>query len=177
MGRQYIVSDKLVSFALNVIKTNTCVEDVKRALCVLLPVEFEATTDKVAYLLQINRRTVFRYRGELESIMCGEEDPRDNWGGRRNSLISMEQEASFLSDWETKALKGELIDAKTIHNALVEIVGHPFALATTYNILNRNGWRKVKPDTCHPKSDPAAREEFKKKSQNYWRPPSKRKIN
>jgi hypothetical protein len=29
-------------------------------------------------------------------------------------------------------------------------------------MLARNGWRKVTPDTRHPKADPAAQDEFKK---------------
>jgi hypothetical protein len=31
-----------------------------------------------------------------------------------------------------------------------------------YRLLERHGWRKVAPDTHHPKSDPAAQEEWKK---------------
>jgi hypothetical protein len=45
---------------------------------------------------------------------------------------------------------------------LIDYVGRPIALASTYNLLKRNVWRKLKHDTYHPKSDPAVRAEFKK---------------
>jgi hypothetical protein len=35
-------------------------------------------------------------------------------------------------------------------------------MSTTYRLLARHGWRKVQPDTKHPKSDPALQDEFKK---------------
>ena len=37
-------------------------------------------------------------------------------------------------------------------------------------LLERHGWRKVAPDTHHPKSDPAAQEEWKKNCRKCWRP-------
>jgi transposase len=172
MGKSYIVDNKLVEFAYATIKSTDIVDDLKRALCVVLGSDADLTTDLLAQCLCISRRTMFRYRDELNAIMHGEEDSREKWGGRRNALLTEKEEKSFLNKWETKALRGEITDAKAIRNDLVEIVGHSVAQASVYNLLERNGWRKLKPDTCHPKSDPAVREEFKKKSQNFWYPPS-----
>jgi hypothetical protein len=45
-------------------------------------------------------------------------------------------------------------------------------MSTTYRLLARHGWRKVQPDTKHPKSDPAAQDEFKKNSPKLWLPPA-----
>jgi hypothetical protein len=47
-------------------------------------------------------------------------------------------------------------------------------MSTTYRLLARHGWRKVQPDTKHPKSDPAAQDEFKKNSPKLWLPPAAR---
>jgi hypothetical protein len=44
----------------------------------------------------------------------------------------------------------------------VERLGRSIPLSTTYRLLARHGWRKIQPDTKHPKSDPAVQEEFKK---------------
>jgi hypothetical protein len=43
------------------------------------------------------------------------------------------------------------------------------ASSTVYRILARHGWRKVAPDTCHPKHDAEAQAEFKKNSPKRWR--------
>jgi hypothetical protein len=45
-------------------------------------------------------------------------------------------------------------------------------MSTTYRLLARHGWRKVQPDTKHPKSEPALQDEFKKNSQKQWLPPA-----
>jgi hypothetical protein len=40
--------------------------------------------------------------------------------------------------------------------------------STVYRLLARHGWRKIAPDTCHPKRDVEAQETFKKTSQKIW---------
>ena len=68
--------------------------------------------------------------------------------------------------------------AKQVHRtkstvtALVEKLGRDIPMAATYRLLARHGWRKVQPDTKHPKGDPAAQEEFKKNSRKRWLPPA-----
>jgi hypothetical protein len=44
------------------------------------------------------------------------------------------------------------------------------AASVVYRLLARHGWRKVAPDTRHPKSDPIAQEEWKKNSPKRWQP-------
>ena len=46
-----------------------------------------------------------------------------------------------------------------IKPALEKALGRRMALATAYNILHRNGWRKLVPDKRHPQK---AQEAFKK---------------
>jgi hypothetical protein len=38
-------------------------------------------------------------------------------------------------------------------------------MSITYCLLTRHGWRKIQPDTKHPKSDPALQDELKKFSE------------
>lgn len=168
--------EKLISFAYETIESPNSPDDVKRGLSVVLAADFMFSTENVAQALMISRATVFRYRQELKDIFSGQQDPRENWGGRRYNILSQEEEQAFFNKWQEVSLKGELIDVKDIHNDLIKTVGRPIALSSTYNLLHRNNWRKLKPDTRHPKGDPAAREEFKKKCQNCWAPLSKRKT-
>ena len=44
-----------------------------------------------------------------------------------------------------------------------------FALGV-YRLLARHGWRKVAPDTRHPKSDPLTQELWKKNCPMFWKP-------
>ncbi|MDR1083556.1 MAG: winged helix-turn-helix domain-containing protein [Deltaproteobacteria bacterium] len=53
----------------------------------------------------------------------------------------------------------------------MEAAGQAVAVSTTNRLLRRHGWRKVKPDTKHLKSDPSIQEEFKKNSKAWWIPP------
>lgn len=86
--------------------------------------------------------------------------------------MTIEEEREFLAQWSTQAIQGGVLTVvPPIHAALVEKLGHDIPLATTYRLLARHGWRKVQPDTKHPKSDPAAQDEFKKNSPKRWLPP------
>ena len=44
------------------------------------------------------------------------------------------------------------------------------AASVVYRLLARHGWRKVAPDTRHPKSDPLVQEEWKKNFPKHWQP-------
>ena len=46
--------------------------------------------------------------------------------------------------------------------------GHGYRLQWAYRMLERHDWRKVAPDTRHPKSDPAIQEAWKKNSRKFW---------
>jgi len=68
--------------------------------------------------------------------------------------MTIEEEHQFLLQWQDQAAQGGILTVPPIHAALVEKTGHAIPLSTTYRLLARHGWRKVQPDTQHPKSDP-----------------------
>jgi hypothetical protein len=78
--------------------------------------------------------------------------------------LSLEEEKEFLAPWIEKAVTGGVLVVPPIHLAFQERVGHEVPKSTIYRLLARHGWRKVTPDTRHPKVDVAAQEEFKKNS-------------
>ena len=145
------------------------VSDYRKALSVILVAECGLDPDQAADILGISRRTVFRDKREI----CSQDDaPQKTWGGRRNVSMTIEEEREFLSQWQEKATAGGVLTVPPIHAALVERLGRSVPLSTTYRLLARHGWRKVQPDTKHPKSDPALQEEFKKNSRKQWLPPA-----
>jgi hypothetical protein len=85
--------------------------------------------------------------------------------------LTKEEEENFLSQFNEEAAQGLIVSANKIHQALVQLIGHKIPISTTIRMLQRNNWRKVKPDTRHPKADEAAQEDFKKKCRYIWIPP------
>ena len=146
------------------------VAESRKAMAVILMAELGLTAEKSADLLSISRSTVFRERRELRHQDVA--PPKRSWGGRRRCSLTWDEERAFLADWETEASAGGVLAVPPIHAALVRRLGHDTPPSTTYRMLARHGWRKVQPDTKHPKSDPAVQEEFKKNSLKRWRPPA-----
>jgi transposase len=174
MARPFIVDEKVNSLASSLCLANESGTDIKKSLSVLLASEAGLNVETIAKVLRIDKRTVFRYRDELKSDAHGlRSQAETSWGGRRNSYLTEKQEKQFLSEWEQSALSGNIVSMDAIHAALIEYLGHDVSPSTTYRMLLRHNWRKIKPDTRHPKSDTAMQEEFKKNSKAMWMPPSK----
>ena len=85
--------------------------------------------------------------------------------------MSWEDEQAFLAEWETKAEQGELVVLTPLRVALEKKLGRRLKSSVVYRLLQRHRWRKVAPDTRHPKAEPAVQEEWKKKRfRKSWRP-------
>ncbi len=147
----------------------TTAAELRKALSVLLIAELGIDAEKAADLLGISERTIFRNRSSFRNKDC---IPRNTWGGRRRFCLTIEEEREFLAQWESAATAGGVLTVPPIHAALVKRLGRDIPISTTYRLLARHGWRKVKPDTKHPQSDPAVQEEFKKNSPKLWKPPA-----
>ena len=65
-------------------------------------------------------------------------------------------------------------DLDSFRSALAERVGHPVKASVLWRLLARHGWRKVAPDTRHPKNDPRIMKAWKKNSRKRWQPCSDR---
>jgi transposase len=76
----------------------------------------------------------------------------------------------FYCPGRNKLKKGGILVVSVIRAALAQKLGKPVKPSVVYRLLERHGWRKVAPDTHHPKSDPKIQEEWKKKSQKRWLP-------
>ena len=88
--------------------------------------------------------------------------------GRRRQLMTFEEEKEFLDAWVAKSEKGGVLVVPPIHKALEEHLERTVHASSVYRLLARHGWRKVEPDTCHPKRDAEAQDAFKKTSHKRW---------
>lgn len=169
MARPVHIGDEEVQQARHMRDQALSIAPYRKALSVILIAELGLDAERTADILGISRRTVFRNR---QYIRHQDDTKRNSWGGRRRSSMTMEEEKEFLAQWEGRAKSGGVLSVPPIHAALVERLGHDIPISTTYRLLARHGWRKVQPDTKHPKSDPAAQDEFKKNYRKWWMPPA-----
>lgn len=72
-------------------------------------------------------------------------------GGRRRENMTFEEEKEFLEQFPEKAENGQVIEVGEIKRAYEEKVGHKTGHGQIYYVLHRNGWRKIKPRSRHPK--------------------------
>ena len=83
--------------------------------------------------------------------------------------MSAEAEIAFLRPWVEQAQAGGVLVLSPMRAALAQAVGRRVAASVVYRLLARHGWRKVAPDTRHPKSNPQVQEDWKKNSRKTWR--------
>lgn len=169
MAKQIAISETEFRRAKYLRDKATTVPEYRKALAVILCSLLHISADQVAEILGTSRRTIFRDRDKIRNHDDTEKKP---WGGRRHCKMTFEEECEFLAPWKEKATSDGILAVPPIHAALIKRLGHNIPLSTTYRLLARHGWRKVQPDTKHPKSDPTAQEDFKKNFQKRWLPPA-----
>lgn len=146
------------------------VDELRTAQAVLLPALLGATLEDTAAALGVGRATVARFQSRLRQRVAQPSAALPQWGGRRHAAMSLEEERRFLEPWAELAAEGSMLVVSPLRAALAQHLGRPVAFSVVYRLLARHGWRKVAPDTRHPKSDPAVQQEWKKNSPARWRP-------
>jgi hypothetical protein len=97
--------------------------------------------------LGISQETVFRDIKKTNPSIISE--TVSTWGGRHRETLTFDEEVAFLETWLDRAKLGEILTAPQIHTDLVNKIGHDIGIMTTYRMLYRHNWRKIKPDTKH----------------------------
>ena len=169
MARPIQIDVKRVAQASLTVRATRNLDDFKSALAVLLPAKAGLTLAETARLLGVGTASVNRMQARLD---LGGRFPaeRRNWGGRRKSLLTPQEEVEFLKPWAEQARTAGLLVLSPIRAALALRVGQPVKASVVWRMLARHGWRKVAPDTKHPKNDPKVMNAWKKNSRKLWRP-------
>jgi transposase len=173
MARPRKISSDLVQKAQEVINSSKNMNELKEAQAILLPAIMGATLEETGAMLGIGRATVNRFQNRFKERVRSEDSvapTKRNWGGRRRTLMPIDEEKEFLLPWEEKAKSGGILVVSVIRAALAQKLGRAVKASVVYRLLARHGWRKVAPDSHHPKSDPAKQEEWKKNSRKRWHP-------
>lgn len=146
--------------------------DVLAAAIVRIVYACDVTIETAASVVGVSRSTALRYLKRFAEHFEKGAPAESNHGGRRHELLSAEEEKTFLAGWHARAENGELVTIAPLVSALEAKVGRKVSDVAVYNMLKRNRWRKLVPDTKHPQQDPEKQEEFKKNFPKSWRPPS-----
>ena len=155
----------------------TTLQDFRRAQSILLPALLGATVLQTAQALGVGPATVSRLQATFrDGLTQRDSAPKAKWGGRRNQWMSLDEEKQFLAPWLEKAENGMLVVASPIREALAKHLGQPIKASVIYRMLERHDWRKVAPDTRHPKSDPAVQDAWKKNSRKIWKRCSNQRL-
>ena len=157
----------LVQKALAVSRQTQDGHELRQALAVVLPAEFDATLEQTARILGLGWATVVRLQHSFRDQRLS--PARKAWGGRRRAWMSLAEEEEFLRPWAEQAKTGGVLVLSPIRAALAQKLGHPVNRSVVWRFLARHGWRKVAPDTRHPKSDPQIQEAWKKNCRKIWR--------
>jgi transposase len=161
---------KLVEHAKHLAAQAQSVEDLRCAQAVLLPAMLGATLEQTAAALGVGRATVGRCQAKVRRRLTHPAQLDPAWGGRRRAVMSEEEEEEFLQPWAESAADGGMLIVAPLRAALAQRLGRPVTHSIVYRLLARHGWRKVAPDTRHPKSDPLTQEQWKKNSPMSWQP-------
>ena len=170
MARPRRIDPLIVKRAQLTVATATSVASLRQCQAVLLPALFGATLEQTAAVLGVGRATVARLQAGFRKPRSALPASARNWGGRRQSLLTAAEEDDFLKPWLASAGTGNLVVVSPIRAALAQRLGQPVKPSVVYRLLARHGWRKVAPDTRHPKSQPEVQEAWKKNSLKCWKP-------
>ena len=177
MAKPTKLTRKVVRMARQQAEMAQTAQELKRALAVLVPAELGISQARAAQVLGIGLATLKRYQAAAFLDVEEKRPQRRPRGGRHNETVPLALEAEFLAEWKQHASEGGVIVVKQLREALQRRVGRKIPLYTLYRMLARHGWRKVAPDTRHPKGDPAAQAAFKKNSRGCWLPPGEKTGN
>jgi transposase len=170
MSRPRHIDPKLVARARTALAQATDVGQLRAAQAILLPAVAHLTLEETAAVLGVGRACVHRLQQRFRAEVKTARPRPKRWGGRRRALMSLEEERSFLEPWVESARAAGVLVVSPLRAALAEQLGRKVSSSVVYRLLARHGWRKVAPDTRHPKSDPVAQGEWKKNSRKRWQP-------
>lgn len=168
MARPAKLSDDLEQVARQIVQEARTARELRTGMSVLIPKACGVSNAVAGQVLGVGVATVVRMQKRIRDQAEGTGQRRGGWGGRRHELLPVEEEAAFLDPWVSRAEAGGVLVVPPIHRALEKRLGCKVAASTVYRLLARHGWRKVEPDTCHPKRDVQAQETFKKTSRKRW---------
>lgn len=173
MSRTANFSKQIISTAQLNLQNATTIQEFRRAQVILLPANFGLTKAQTAAAIGLSTSRVGSIQAEVRNPSSV---PKASHGGRRRQRMTFEEEVAFLEPWKKEAETAGMIIVPPLHEAFAKQLGEKVHHSQVYRMLARHGWRKVAPDSKHPKSDPEVQEAWKKNSRKWWPNSSKARM-
>lgn len=139
----------------------------RAAQAVLLPLELGLTLEQTAVAIGRSVGATCRMRITFCAVASGQRQAAQAKTSLRNrAKATLAQEAAALDAVLHDAQLGGVVIIPRLKPQIEAALGKTMALSGIYRMLHRHHWRKLAPDTQHPKGDPAAREVWKKNCPN-----------
>lgn len=168
MSRNAEFSKQVIAQAQVDLRSATTPAQLRRAQAVLLPALFGLTKSQTAAAIGLGPSRVGALQAEARNPSPV---PKATHGGRRRERMSLAEEAPFLEPWKKQAETAGMIIVPPLHEALARHLGKKIHHSQVYRMPARHGWRKVSPDSKHPRSDAQVRDAWKKTSGGGGRTP------
>ncbi len=145
------------------LKAATSADELRIAQAVLLPLRLGLTLQQTAQAIGRSVGATCRMRTAYCAVAAGTREPAQPKTALRNrAKASLAQEAAVLDKVMHEANEGGVVIIPRLHPLIEQALGKTMALSGVYRMLHRHHWRKLAPDTQHPKGDPQARQVWKK---------------
>ena len=168
MARKAGGADQLAS-ARELLRTAKTADELRTAQAVLLPLELGLSLEQTAKAIGRSVGATCNLRTRYCKVARHERKaPRSKRALRNRANTTLECEAQILDEVLEGAMRGGVVVVPPLKEKIEERLGKPVALSTIYRMLARNGWRKLAPDTAHPKGDASVREDWGKNSRRSW---------
>ena len=161
--------EKDLAWAREIVATARSVDELRHAQAILLPLELGLSLAQTALAIGRSISLTCKLRNRKRRERANEIPVKKQKRELRNrARTTLTREAALLDQVQASAASGGVVVVPRLKPAFEKALGRKIALSTLYRMLARHDWRKLAPDTAHPKGDPERREEFKKNSPAIW---------
>jgi transposase len=141
----------------------TSADQLRIAQAVLLPLKLGLTLEQTAKAIGRSVGATCRMRVNFCAVAAGVRAPAQAKSALRNrAKATLAREAQVLDKVLADAAEGGVVIIPRLKPRIEQELGYTIALSGLYRMLHRHNWRKLAPDTEHPKGDPEARAAWKK---------------
>lgn len=148
-------------------------EELRSAQAVIFPLDLGLSMEQTGAAIGVSTSWACRLRRrcikQMEQPDAAGVTPAKAGSGQGRAYLKHQEEQDFLLPFVEEASQAGILIVSKIRKALDKKLKRKTAIGTTYNLLHRHGWRKLSPDTRHPKSHPQTLEDWKKNFLNAYK--------
>ena len=124
----------------------------RQAQAILLPLELGLSLQQTAVAIGRSVSLTCKLRNRRRRERAKEIPVKKSKRELRNrAAATLEREAALLDQVLAEASTGGVVAIPSLKPAFEKALGREIALSTLYRVLARHGWRKLAPDTVHPR--------------------------